>query len=153
MGVNQHRVGAAAEQLVAAHLIGKGHDVFFPAVTQSRVDLIYTTGADSRRVQVKVGTRFKAAGGKEYENVKLRVSGVNRVGGSRPYAPDEIDELWVLGTHLWCIPARVVVGRSMISLTSKDPLVWMRREYDCDQYVVMRGEWDNPMRSVIGIGG
>jgi hypothetical protein len=153
MGVSQHRVGAAAEQLVAAHLIGKGHDVFFPAVTQSRVDLIYTSGADARRVQVKVGTRFGARG-KEYENVKLRVSsGLNRLGGARPYAPDEIDELWVLGTHLWCIPAHVVVGRSMISLTSKDQLIWTRRDYDCDQYVVMRGDWERPMRSVLGIGG
>ncbi|RUW57147.1 group I intron-associated PD-(D/E)XK endonuclease [Mesorhizobium sp. M8A.F.Ca.ET.021.01.1.1] len=150
--MNQHRVGAAAEQLVAAHLLGKGHDVFMPTITQSRVDLIYTAGAESRRAQVKVGTRFKTRG-KEYENVKLRVSGLNQNGGSRPYAPGEIDELWVLGTHLWCIPARVIIGRSMISLTSKDALNWTRKDYDCDEFIVMRGEWEKPIRTVLGIGG
>lgn len=151
MGTNQHRVGAAAEQLIAAHLIGKGHDVFFPAMTQSRVDLIYTKGSESRRAQVKVGTRFKARD-KEYENVKLMSAGKNRV-GTRPYAEDEIDELWVLGTHLWCIPARLIVNRKMLSLTSKDPSLWKRADYDCDQFIVQRGDWDNPVRSVLGLGG
>lgn len=140
MGLHNHYTGAASEFLVASYLSGKENDVFFPG-TPSRADLIYTpVGGQAVRVQVKTTTRSKT-GPYMYEQVRLV-----RKNGGKAYEVEEIDEMWIVGTHLWCFPADVVAGRTSLALCGNGPGGTRSKDYCPDDYIVVRGCWDNPLR-------
>lgn len=153
MSTERHSIGAMSEYLVAAHLAGKGCDVFFPS-TNTRADLVYCNGTDMVRAQVKTGTKVRT-GGYTYEQCRLRTRGVYHVASGeyrnhKPYDSDEVDELWVVGTHIWCFPAEVFVGRPSISLGGNGPGTERKdRPYDPNDFIVVRGSWDSPMREIL----
>lgn len=149
-----HFTGAASEALVASYLLSSGCEVFLPMITQSMSDLIYLKPFTNElvRVQVKTGTKSVAGINKySYEQVRL----INRGGlskSSKPYTVDDIDELWVVGTHLWCFPSSVIDGKTSLYLGTDNKMPkTMRRTYNPDDYVIVRGEWDVPYRERVKI--
>lgn len=160
-GALQHKIGVACEFVVAAYLALEGYDVFFPAGAQTRADLIYLKEGKSIRVQVKSSSwssnkyvpkpnprlRLRPEGKEiSYEFVSL----VRRKHDSHnpvPYTEDEIDEVWVVGTHLWCIPISVAGGRKTMRLRGENPNPRkLKRDYDAADFVVVQGSQENPYK-------
>lgn len=146
------KIGNSSELLVAHYLASKGYDLFMP-YGNSRADLIYERDSTLVKVQVKTGTKVKASNN-EYEQVRLQTRGIYNVGAgtyrnAEAYSEGEVDELWVVGTHLWCFPESVFVGRPSLALGTSQHL--RRRKtmnYNADDYVVVRGTWDRPFRDI-----
>lgn len=143
----QHISGAVSEAMVAAYLVQQGYPVFTPMVKQTRCDLVYLK-PEPIRVQVKTGT-FTRSGAHAYEQCRLVNKGCGH-GTQLRYNTDEMDELWVVGTHLWRFPASVFCGRTSLSLLStrdKPSLaISANRGYDADEYIVEHGSIDAPYR-------
>ena len=144
MSHNNHYVGASSEFLVAAYLSSLGNDVFFPN-TPSRADLIYTPfGGNAVRVQVKTTTRSRT-GPFTYEQCRLI-----RKNGGKPYEIGEVDEVYVIGTHLWMFPISVVAGKSSLCLLGDGPRHGgYTKGYKADDFIILRGEWDRPFRDIM----
>ena len=143
MSNEQHIVGAASEFLVAHILSQRGHDVFFPN-TPARADLIYVDGVQTVRAQVKTATRSETAP-YCYEQCRLRA---RKKKGDPTYTADEIDEIWVVGTHVWCFPIELVAGRPSLALTGNGPRAGTNPEYCPEEHIVFRGTWENPARNI-----
>lgn len=142
----QHDAGASSEAIVAAYLLSKGHDVYVPLKTQSRGDLIYLRDGVPVKVQVKSGTRTRT-GRFTYEQCRLLSKGGGIRFAARPYSALEIDEVWVVGTHLWRFPAEVVIGRSSLYLATDNPNPKPSvSDYKSADYIEVRGAWDVPYR-------
>jgi hypothetical protein len=137
--------GLASELLVAAHLASKGHDIHLAIASQSRADLIYVKDGKAVRVQVKSAQWSRFGEGQfAYERCPLLAK-------SHPqgYTTDEVDELWVVGTHLWCFPIEKLIGKRHIALGSNNPTP--RSRYKCNGYIagdfiIVRGTYDHPFR-------
>ena len=143
--LKRHYTGAASEFFVAAILSVQGNDVFFPD-TPARADIVYVTPAQEVvRVQVKTSTRSQT-GPHWYEQTRL----VKKHGGD-PYTADEIDELWVVGTHIGRFPVSVIAGRTSLSLLNNGPRGTDPNEYTPHSFIVKRGTWENPIRSVFSL--
>ena len=112
-GKSQHFTGAASELYVSYRLTAKGHQVFLPAFTQSKADLVVDIDGTLTRVQVKTGTKLKNC-----NSIQVRLGGC----GKPTYSPGDIDLLAVVyQDSLWLIPftEEVRVKTSMcINLTS-----------------------------------
>lgn len=143
-----HKIGAAIESLVAAYFLARGFEVYTPLMSQSRCDLIYVDGQRLVRVQVKTGT-WSQTGKYMYENCSLsRGLRHEYEWKALTYTSEEIDEVWIAGTHLWCFPVAFVAGRTSLLLNSnnKKPIK-TRRDYNPDDFIVIRGSLENPFRS------
>lgn len=112
-GKSKHFTGAASELYVSYRLTAKGHQVFLPAFTQSKADLVVDIDGTLTRVQVKTGTKLKNC-----NSIQVRLGGC----GKPTYSPGDIDLLAVVyQDFLWLIPftEEVRVKTSMcINLTS-----------------------------------
>ena len=112
-GKSQHFTGAASELYVSYRLTAKGHQVFLPAFTQSKADLVVDINGTLTRVQVKTGTKLKNC-----NSIQVRLGGC----GKPTYSPGDIDLLAVVyQDFFWLIPftEEVRVKTSMcINLTS-----------------------------------
>lgn len=112
-GKSQHFTGAASELYVSYRLTAKGHQVFLPAFTQSKADLVVDIDGTLTRVQVKTGTKLKNC-----NSIQVRLGGC----GKPTYSPVDIDLLAVVyQDFIWLIPftEEVRVKTSMcINLTS-----------------------------------
>jgi hypothetical protein len=153
MSTEKHLIGTASEFLVAYYLASTGNDVFI-AQGNSRADLVYVKDGKPVLVQVKTGTKVKT-GTFVYEQVRLRTRGVFDVSKQSyknygPYEDGEVDELWVVGTHLWNFPPAVFVGKNSLALgTSSGKKSRKDKLYDPDSYIVVRGEWERPIRDIL----
>lgn len=139
--------GNAAELLVGSYLAKSGHAVFYPAMGQSRVDLIYVNGFEPVKVQVKCSSKVVGSGGYTYEQARLaRPSDVHP--SARGYEVDEIDEFWIVGTHLWCFPGDLLAGKSSITLGSNNETPYRAPSaiYKPDDHIRVRGSWSAPFR-------
>ena len=142
--LDRHFIGASSETLVMSYLLSKGKEVFTPVITQSRSDLIYLEGGTPVRVQVKTGTKSKA-GNYSYEQIRLLNRGL--YGSPEAYTEKDVDEIWVVGTHLWCFPISFAAGRTSLYLgTDNESPQTLRRTYNPDDFIVVRGEWNEPYR-------
>ena len=95
-GKLQHFTGAASELYVSYRLTAMGHQVFLPAFTQSKADLIADINGILKRIQVKTGTKLKAC-----NSIQVRLGGC----GKPLYEPGDIDILAVVYLEtLWLIP-------------------------------------------------
>ena len=145
MSSENHYRGAASEFLVAGYLSQHGYDVFMPD-TPARADMIYTkTSMFPVRVQVKSSSRVNTGGPYMYEQVRLATTKAKLV-----YTESEIDELWVVGTHIWCFPIEVVAGLSSLSLLTTGPRGGST-PYNPEEYIVKRGSWENPVRDIFSL--
>lgn len=63
------------------------------------------------------------------------------------YSSDEIDEFWIVGTHLWCFPYSVVAGLKTVSLFSDNPAPRKTiRDYNPDKFIMVKGSLAMPFR-------
>jgi hypothetical protein len=138
-------LGLASELLVASHLAAKGFEVHMAIASQSRADLVYIKEGRAVRVQVKTAQWSRFGDGQfSYERCPLLTK--SHLSG---YTQDEIDELWVVGTHLWCFPIDKLVGKRHIALGSNNPEP--RSRYKCNgyipgDYIVVLGSYERPFR-------
>lgn len=136
--------GAVSESMVAGYLASMGYEIFLPAQDHGRADLVYLKEGKPVRVQVKTSSLSKASeSDHRYELCRLvRANGV-----STPYTKDEVDELWVVGTHLWRIPVQYITGMTNITLMSTNPNPRKTvRNYDPNDLIVVSGSVDRPYR-------
>lgn len=153
MTAEKQQIGNASEFLVAYYLAAQGHDVFFP-YGNSRADLIYSDTRGLIKVQIKTGTKVKT-GPHEYEQVRLLSRGIYNVSGAKyhsaqTYQPGEVDELWVVGTHIWNFPSEVFVGKPSLALgTSRGIRSQKNKTYNPDEYIVVAGSWVQPIRTIL----
>ncbi len=138
----RHLRGIFSENLVAAYLAGQGKEIFLPTSPRSRCDLIYLD-PNPVRVQVKTAS-MSVADGNAYEQCRLfKRANPDRKG----YTAEEVDELWVVGTHLWKFPVAEIVGRTSLCLSDVEKRP--RREalsYAPEARIVLRGSPENPVR-------
>lgn len=135
--------GNSAELLVAAYLTKLGNQVFFPSMSQSRADLIYVNYLEPVKVQVKTATK-SVNGHQKWVYEQTRIS---REAGPG-YKIDEIDEFWIVGTHLWCFPGDLIAGRKTLLLGSNNPKPYRARstDYNPNEFIRIRGSWKHPFR-------
>ncbi len=143
-GSHLHYSGAASELLVGSHLLAEGADVYFPSMGQGRCDLIYLRENEAVKVQVKT-TTWSKSGVWKYEQCRLSMSRGSVY--QKTYTTEEIDELWVVGTHLWCFPSSLIAGRTSLCLNTSRPIARKSsRDYVPDDYIVKRGSFETPIR-------
>lgn len=137
-----------------AFLKEKGFDVY-PAYGNSRADFVYTeeTG-QAVRAQVKTATRCQS-GVYTYEQVRLSgKTQYKRKDGTKWKAPNytenEIDEMWIVGTHIWCFPISDIIGLTSLALLSDGPQI-RNKAYDPEKHVEFTGTWKNPVRSIFSV--
>lgn len=149
MSALNHSTGSMSEQMVAAYLTGQGRDVFVPLKTQARCDFIYLLDAKPVRAQVKTATRSTT---RSYIYEQCRLLADRRGHGrGHPYTEVDVDEVWVVGTHLWCFPISAVSGRSSLCLVKNNPNPRPnQKDYEPDDYIVVRGSWEHPWRDRLG---
>ncbi len=127
--------------MVAAYLAAQGYEIFLPASPHARSDMVYVYQNRAIRVQVKTATWHSYAAGK-VEQCRL-VAGWK----AAPYTKEDIDEFWIVGTHLWRIPIEDVEGMTSIFLNSTNPKPRKSvRSYDPNNYIVVRGNLENMYR-------
>jgi len=107
-----------------SHLAGEGQDVFGSA-GNSRADFIRVSSDGTFKCQVKTSTRTKT-GKYTYEQARLvKKNSVTTKNGDRwipkMYTEEEVDEIWVVGTHIWRFSIKVVLGLHSLSLLSDGP--------------------------------
>ena len=109
--VDMSRLRRAGPMLAAAWFTLAGWDVSWP-LEPSRFDLVVSSHAGTRRIQVKTTTARAARTWKVY----LSTSGKGR----RTYGPDEIDDFFVIDGDLdfYLIPAVVVAGVQAVHLSA-----------------------------------
>lgn len=144
--VPNHYTGAYAELLVSAYLTSQHCDVFRPDNTHGRSDLIYIKDNKPVKVQVKTTVRTINRNGWLYENCKIAIYRKNY---RLLYSPAEIDEMWIVGTHLWCIPMGELEGLSNLFLCSNNPEPKYVRDksYNTDDFIMVKGSWDRPFKT------
>lgn len=131
--------------MVAGYLALQGCEVFLPLKGQSRCDLIYLRDGVAVRVQVKTASRTRT-GRFVYEQCRL-VSDRRRHNKPTTYTETDVDEIWIVGTHLWCFPISAVEGLTSVCLTSSNPAPRAdAKSYDPERYVLVRGSFDHPYR-------
>lgn len=131
---NTNIVGAVSEALVVSYLSSQGYEVFLPFQPHTRADLIYIDGETTKRVQIKTAT-LNERSGSFFEQTRI-----SRKDNETFYTPDEVDEFWVVGTHLWKIPIEEVLGLKQISLLclANRPRK-TTRTYEPNDWIVVRG--------------
>lgn len=103
------RLRRAGPLLAAAWYTLSGHEVSWP-LEPSRYDLLVTDDHHIRRVQVKTTTVRERGAWKVYLSTSS--------GGRRIYAPDEVDEFFIINGELDCyrVPLSAVSGLQAIHL-------------------------------------
>lgn len=141
----RHLTGAAHEYMVLSYLSLLGYEIYPQGMHLCRADLVYVRDGKAIRVQVKTGaTNYVGKYG--YEQVRLITKGSSGT-PSRGYTSSEIDEVWVVGTHLWCFPIEFIQGKTSLFLTTTNPHpVHRRRGYNPDDYIIVRGSLESPYR-------
>ncbi len=143
-----HDVGAMCELMVRGYLTIAGYETFSADKLHSRADLIYVKEGKPVRVQVKAAS-YSTTGLYQYEQCRLNKKGYKdnpqiQVG----YSELDIDEVWVVGTHLWCFPIELISNRPSLFLTSTNPKPQcIRRDYDPNEFIVVMGSPDKRYRN------
>jgi hypothetical protein len=143
MLTHNHTVGAANESIVMAYLASQRLEVFTPIYGFGRCDFIYlrTTG-EPVRVQVKSSSWAQNSQYK-YEQCSLRTG----PGKFTSYQPNEIDEIWVVGTHLWNFPLDSISEVSVLSLHTDNPNPRKTyRNYNPNDFIIVGGSIDFPFK-------
>jgi hypothetical protein len=134
-------VGAASESLVAAYLASEGYEVYAPLSPHARADLAYRRNGRILGAQIKTAS-WQSADRFRYEQTRVSDRRTNTA-----YAPEEIDELWVVGTHLWRFPVEAIQGKTMLTLNSTNPgSRKSKRDYDPEDFIEIFGSMESPFR-------
>lgn len=97
-----HDRGAASELFAASKFADRGHQVYFPAMTQSKSDFIAEVDGVFTRVQVKTGCRFNP---KYPHLLQIRLGGCGRT----RYEKGDFDLLVIVNEgRMWVVPTTVV---------------------------------------------
>ena len=66
---------------------------------------------------------------------------------SGAYTSNEVDEFWIVGTHLWCFPYTILskIGNVSLGTTNPNPRKTIRN-YDPNDFIVVRGSLELPYR-------
>lgn len=135
--------GAMSEGLVATYLASLGYELYLPSSPHSRADLVYRRDGRLAGVQVKTATwHWGSNSPHRYEQCRVSDRRTRTA-----YTPAEIDELWVVGTHLWNFPVESIQGKQMLTLnsTNSDPRK-SKRDYDPERFVEVWGSIEQPFR-------
>jgi hypothetical protein len=105
----EHYVGAASEHFAAHYFMGRGYQVYWPAVAQSAVDFLIEDGAGIFKVQAKTAT-MNRAGGREYLQCRTRLTN-----GGQDLKPKELYAYLVVvyQGELWVIPSEVIESSNL----------------------------------------
>lgn len=138
---NTNVVGAVTESMIVSFLSSKGYEVYLPFQPHTRADLIYIDDERPKRVQIKTANIIERDGS-IFEQARLV-----RNNNETLYTPEEIDEFWIAGTHLWRIPIHDVLGLKQVSLLclAKRPRKTVR-SYDPNDWIVVKGTLDRRFR-------
>lgn len=138
----QHARGSSSEHIVASYLAAQGYELYAPAVTHTRADLVYVKDDKPVRVQVKSSTMSRGSDNRfNYEQSRLANS------GRSPYTEADVEEIWIVGTHLWRFPISLCSGRTSLFLGSNNPEPRrIRRTYEPDDFIVIRGSHERPFK-------
>lgn len=110
-----HRAGSAAELYVAYRLTSLGCPVYFPAMTQSKCDLVVEIEGTLKKVQVKKATKSYANG---HPFIQIRLDGKDR----SKYVDGDFDVLaMVYEERIWLFPWEFVKGKSSMSFSIFPP--------------------------------
>lgn len=139
---NTNIIGAVSECMVMGYLVSQGYEVFLPHSGASRADLVYIKDGRSVKVQVKTACWTCAAESPhKYEQCVVKKT------RSGTYEEMEIDEFWIVGTHLWCFPFESVGKVVNLSLGTTNPKPRKTvRTYDPNDFVVVWGSLEEPFR-------
>lgn len=141
MLIERNTIGATSEALVSGYLCAQGFEVFAATQSHSRADLVYVNENEAIRVQVKTSSCFER-NGLIYEQCRLVRKGINI-----PYTSEEVDEIWIVGTHLWRFPLEVVESLSSITLlSSRTATRKTTRLYNPNDYILIHGNFERPYR-------
>lgn len=153
MTMEKHHTALCSEFMVMALLSKQGHDIF-PAAAASRADFIRVCAEGTFKCQVKTATRTQS-GPYTYEQARLckRNEYVTKNGDRwipKHYTEEEIDEIWVVGTHIWRFPMKTVLGLNSLALLSNGPNP-REKSYSPEKHIIVRGAWENPLRDVFSL--
>lgn len=143
MLINTNVIGDMSEALVTGYLASQGHEVFLPLGGHSRTDLVYLNKGVPVKAQIKTAAWTKGSTSPHhYEQCPLGRT------PSGAYTADEVDEFWIVGTHLWCFPYNIVTSIGNVSLGTTNPSPRKTiRTYDPNDYIVVKGAIDRPFRN------
>lgn len=140
---NTNITGAISEAMVAGYLMSQGYEVFPANHAASRADLLYIKDGVSFKVQVKTANWTAGTNKNEhrYEHCVLKRT------QSAAYTAEEVDEFWVVGTHLWCFPYASLPSVTNIALGTTNPEPRKTaRSYDPNKFIVVHGNLEFPYR-------
>lgn len=142
-----HDVGAVSELMVRGYLTSCGYETYGPDKLHARADLVYVKKGKPVRVQVKTAT-FSTTGKYRYEQCRLNKKGYKgALEKQTSYSAEDVEEIWVVGTHLWCFPIELAGGRPSLFLSSTNPEPrCLRRDYDPNDFIVVTGSPERPFR-------
>lgn len=140
---NTNIIGAVSEAMVKGYLGSQGFEVFAPEQGHTRADLVYLDRSGKPvKVQIKTAT-FGSKSNTKHQYEQCVIARTH----SGAYTKDEVDEFWIVGTHLWCFPFETVAGLIVVSLGTTNPNPRKTiRTYDPNDYIVVHGSLDLPYR-------
>lgn len=141
---NTNIIGGISEMMVKGYLVTCGYEVFSPDQGHTRADLVYLNELGKLiKVQVKTATMSPKENTPHlYEQCVLSRT------HSAEYTKDEVDEFWIVGTHLWCFPFESLDGKVVVSLGTTNPAPRKTiRNYDPNDFIVVHGSLDEPYRN------
>lgn len=112
-GLENQRIGIAAELEAQLYYIKTGYDVFTPIMPQSKCDFIVTKGSEVIKVQVKKATNNPTSSG---IYLQVRLQGKPTPYGTRTYTEDDFDELFIVHkSGMWRIPSHLVMDKTSMT--------------------------------------
>ncbi|AGF91032.1 hypothetical protein SXHG_00010 [Synechococcus phage MRHenn-2013a] len=135
---NKHMTGVKSELRAAIWFSERGYSVFFPLLTQSRVDFVVIKGPECIRVQVKTAT-WSISG--KYKYLQVRLKSRDRQ-PKQLYSKEEVDVIFVIkDDNYWMIPIGDVEGLTSLCLESTNPKPkYHNKQYNPESYRVEPGD-------------
>jgi hypothetical protein len=132
-GMPEHYVGSMSEHLAAAWYLGRGYQVYWPAMQHSFVDFVVEKKRRLQKVQVKTATWSKS-GRHAYLQCRTRLTNKSQI-----LTPVEIYDVLVIISEKWVweIPAELIVSSNLSLGTTRTAGVVSRWDKYRRQLIVM----------------
>lgn len=126
--------GASSELYVAHKLIENGYEIFFPVMTQSKVDFIAMKNNKTIKVQVKKASWSKA---QQFEYLQSRIHGKSKRDNKKYYSKEEIDYFAITDNErVWWIPYEEIGYQTSVCLGSTNPNYKPSTKYKAEEWLI-----------------